>query len=215
MAIRCVANHWNRVYQLPIGEIPWEISTPPKDLIELLSGYPINRTACALDVACGTGNYARHLASRGFRVTGIDISSAAIAIARSTSVAAGMEVDYLQGDATHLSSFLAEDQRFDLIVDYSLLHHLSPDAFARHAKQFASRLKPQGRLLVVCYSDSDPYSQGCPSAHGKLGNQMYYRSRASIDAAYQPLKTLSYKETTLGKQNHHRGHCFVFGHERS
>lgn len=205
-------DHWNDAYQLPIGEIPWEIPIPPRELVKLLSDYPIDRGVCVLDVACGTGHYTQYLSSRGFRVTGVDISSTAIKIARARSIGAGIEVEYVEGDATDLSSFLTEDRRFHLIVDYSFLHHLSPDAFARHAKQFASRLQPHGRLLVVCYSEADPYSQGRSTARGKLGNTMFYRSRACIEAAYAPLRAILYRETTLGKQHHHSGHCFVFGH---
>ncbi len=188
---------------------------PPKELVALLSDCPIEPTACALDVACGTGNYAQYLASRGYRVTGVDISAAALKIARSRGVATGIDVEYMLGDATKLSTFLTEDRRFDLIFDYSLLHHLSPDTFARHAKQFASRLERHGRLLVVCYSDADPYAEGHATARGTLGNEMFYRSRTAIEAAYLPLHVISYAETTLGKRNHHRGHSFVFGHYRS
>lgn len=205
-------DHWNDVYRQPLGGIPWEISVPPKELVALLSDCLIDPTACALDVACGTGNYARYIASRGYSVTGVDVSATALEIARSRDIATGIQVEYILGDATKLSSVLAEDRQFNLILDYSLLHHLASDAFARHAMQFASRLEASGRLLVVCYSDTDPYSRGRTTARGTLGNEMYYRSRTCIEAAYLPLRVISYAETTLGKHNHHRGHCFVFGH---
>jgi hypothetical protein len=87
-----------------------------------------------------------------------------------------------------------------------------PDKFCAYAQQFSHMLKRDGKLLLVCYSDKDPYAQGKGSAKGTLGNEMYYRTYSEIEEAYAPLKVLSYRETTLGKQQH-RGHYFVFGHE--
>lgn len=203
--------HWNQTYELPPEKIPWEIVTPPHDLIMLLDVYPVSKGMQALDIACGTGNYSRFLASHGYQVTAIDFSSYALAVARSRCEVGRIPIEYIEADVTRLSTVLPVDRRFDLVVDYSLLHHLAPEAFLRHTRQFASRLRPGARLLVVCYSDADPYAQGRKSTRGALGNEMFYRTRVAIEEAYAPLRVISYRETTLGKQNHHRGHSFIFG----
>ena len=137
-----------------------------------------------LDVACGTGNCARFLASRGFRVTAVDFSRRALEIARSQAVDSAHSIEYVEGDVTRLSAVLPASRKFDLILDYSLIHHLPVDDLHRHAQQFASRLKRNARLLAVCYSDTDPYAQGQASTRGALGNEMFYRSRSIIEEAY-------------------------------
>ncbi|PPK42626.1 hypothetical protein B0G57_11717 [Trinickia symbiotica] len=63
--------HWESGYALPVEDIPWEIGTPPQELLDLLSDADCPQCGRALDVACGTGNYSRYLASRGFDVIGV------------------------------------------------------------------------------------------------------------------------------------------------
>jgi len=68
-----------RIYpELPPGEIPWNLEAPPRLLVDLVE---FGRVApCdAIDFGCGAGNYAVWLAGQGFRVTGIDVSTAAVA----------------------------------------------------------------------------------------------------------------------------------------
>lgn len=68
-----------------VGAIPTKDSTPHLDqfLEALPTPLPANRPRTLLDVGCGNGRLALRLAAQGFAVTGIDISPAAIAAARS------------------------------------------------------------------------------------------------------------------------------------
>lgn len=52
----------------------------------------------ALDLACGTGSTALALARRGFDVTGLDLSSAMIAVARSKAQKEGLRGGFMQAD---------------------------------------------------------------------------------------------------------------------
>ncbi|MCW5942056.1 MAG: methyltransferase domain-containing protein [Fimbriimonadaceae bacterium] len=66
-------------------------------LVEL---FGLVEGASILDMGCGTGRHAVELARRGYRVTGVDLSEGMLAQARSAVLAAGVEVELVQADAT-------------------------------------------------------------------------------------------------------------------
>ncbi len=56
-----------------------------------------------LDVGCGTGRHAVELARRGYAVTGLDLSAEMLARAADAARAAGVNVEWVHGDATRFS----------------------------------------------------------------------------------------------------------------
>ena len=69
-------------------------------LVETLGLAP---GAAILDVACGTGRHSVELARRGYRMTGLDFSAGMLAKAAEAARAAGVEVEWVRGDATSFS----------------------------------------------------------------------------------------------------------------
>ncbi|MCY3540688.1 MAG: methyltransferase domain-containing protein [Gammaproteobacteria bacterium] len=67
----------------------------------------------ALDIACGTGRNSRFLASRGFEVTGVDVSDVALAKARNTTHPNNGQITYIHHDLDEGLPLLAN---FDLII---------------------------------------------------------------------------------------------------
>ena len=81
----------------------------------------------ALDVGCGGGLLAEALAEQGARVTGIDLSGGALAVARLHAAEQGLSIDYRQVAAETLAE--QEPEAFDVVTCMELLEHV-PDPAA-------------------------------------------------------------------------------------
>lgn len=93
-----------------------------------------------LEIGCGTGTFARELASkRGARVTAIDLSPRMIDIARLRTHAT-LGIDYRVHDFMELSP-----RGFDVIACVNTLHHLP---LASAAQRMASAVVPGGLVLI-------------------------------------------------------------------
>jgi glycine/sarcosine N-methyltransferase len=128
-----------------------------------------------LDCACGIGTQAIGLARRGHRVTGSDLSEAAIARGRREESLRGLEVDFHVADMRDLSA-LAESG-FDAVLagDNALPHLLSDDDLLRALKSIRAVLRPQGIFLATMRDYDDllrtrPALQG-PAFYSKDGKR--------------------------------------------
>jgi SAM-dependent methyltransferase len=98
-----------------------------------------------LDLACGHGAMANHLAARGCRVTGLDSSTVFLDRARADATAAGLDVEYVVGDMRAVPW----TGRFDRVVNWSTAFGYFDDATNRAVLSgIAAALRPGGRLAM-------------------------------------------------------------------
>ncbi len=100
-----------------------------------------------LDIACGTGNAAIPAAKVGGRVTGIDLTSEMLQVARQRATDAGVEVEWLEGDAEELPF---DDERFDVVLStfgcmFAPRHEVVADEIARV-------LRRGGRMILCTWT---------------------------------------------------------------
>jgi SAM-dependent methyltransferase len=98
----------------------------------------------AIDLACGTGRHALHLAERGWTVTAVDGSETAVELVRLRSAARGLEVDTHVADLTSPSFTLPPDA-FDLIV---IAYYLQRDLFAK----VKAAVRPAGVVVAIAHT---------------------------------------------------------------
>ena len=141
-------------------EKKWSVYFQNPDFIELtrmtmaLPEYrPLIRKWCGirdgaevLDVGCGTGYFARLLASgdEDVSVTGIDRDDIFIDYARKKSSEEGLDIDYLQGDALQLPF---EDSSFDVVGSHTFLTSM-PDPKGAFA-EMKRVVRPGGIIASV------------------------------------------------------------------
>lgn len=105
----------------------------------------------ALDLACGEGRNALWLAGRGWQVTAVDFSEAALAKARAQAAERALTVDWVEAD---LTGYRPEPGAFDAVVIAYL--HLRESALTRILRSAADALAPGGTLLVVGHDATNP-----------------------------------------------------------
>lgn len=105
----------------------------------------------ALDLACGEGRNALWLAERGWRVTAVDFSSAALAKARAEAGERSVTVEWVEAD---LTGYHPEPGAFDAVVIAYL--HLPEPSRTPILRGAADALAPGGTLLVVGHDATNP-----------------------------------------------------------
>ena len=109
-----------------------------------------------LEIGCGLGTDGAQFAKAGADYTGVDLTDAAVDLARKRFELFGLPGEFRVADAESLDF---ADESFDLVYSHGVLHH-TPD-IARAVREIHRVLKPEGRAIVMLYHrDSYNYRVG-------------------------------------------------------
>lgn len=124
---------------------PWDIGGPQPVVQQLVALGAVRGEV--LDPGTGPGHHAIYYASKGYSVTGIDASPAALERARENARSAGVSVDFQLADATKLEGL---NNRFDTVVDCAFYHVFSTDPQLQrsYAQALHRATKPAARLYM-------------------------------------------------------------------
>lgn len=78
----------------------------------IFSKYSSKSVRSILDLGCGTGGHSLILAERGYRVTGIDISSKMLEISRKKAKERKLNIEFIPGDIRKIEL----NQKFDAVI---------------------------------------------------------------------------------------------------
>lgn len=99
-----------------------------------------------LDVGCGTGSQLVRYLEAGCSVSGIDLSPAMLAEARTTL---GEAADLRLADATQMPF---DDDRFDVVLTSMMLHELTSDVRGRVVAEIGRVLRPDGVAIITDFT---------------------------------------------------------------
>lgn len=99
-----------------------------------------------LEIGCGLGTDGAQFARAGADYTGVDLTDAAVELARKCFAVFGLRGEFRTADAEQLDF---ADESFDLVYSHGVLHH-TPDT-ARAVREVHRVLRPGGRAVVMLY----------------------------------------------------------------
>lgn len=169
--------------EMPLDQIPWNIEDPPALLTDLVREETV--LPCdAVDLGCGAGNYAVWLALQGFRVTGIDLSARAVELACKRARRLGADCTFRAADLRRGPGDLAG--AFDFAYDWEVLHHVFPEDRAGYLRVVHQLLRPGGKYLSVCFSDTDPSFGGSGNYRTTpLGTVLYFTAEHEARSLFE------------------------------
>ena len=137
-AFDSMARDYDKWYTTPLGSLCDYLEREAIfSLTDIIPGMK------ALDVSCGTGNYALELARQGADVTAVDPSEAMLEIAKSKAKREGIKVRFAHGLSESLPF---PEETFDLVTCVLGLEFVNSGVKA--FREMLRVLKPQGQLVI-------------------------------------------------------------------
>ncbi len=171
-----------------IGFHPWEdAERMPKfvgKLDELVAaeenGRPRGR---ALDLGCGAGVWAIHLANRGWRVTGVDNAAKALRRARDRVRAEGVDVEVVDADVTDLRASGVESG-YRLILDTGTFHGLDEADRQAMGREVTAVADDDATVLLLAWNPRrrGPFPRGVSQAEIESAFPEWTVSAVGLDA---------------------------------
>lgn len=122
----------------------WAEAPAVVDALLRLTAVP--QGSSVLDMCCGTGRHALEFASRGFRVTGVDITAPYLQAARDSAEAMGLSVEFIEADARCWSRPASFSLAVNLFTSFGYFETKAEDE--QMLARIAESLVPGGTLVV-------------------------------------------------------------------
>lgn len=141
-------SHWYESFFQGLSVEMWEAVTTPEMTLAEVNFFErvlsVEPGARILDIPCGGGRHAIEFARRGYRMTGFDISAQFLEIARANAAAAGVSIDFHQGNMKH-----PPDGPFDAAYCYgNSFGYLTHEDTVAFLAGMARALRPGARFLL-------------------------------------------------------------------
>ncbi|WP_397535989.1 class I SAM-dependent methyltransferase [Roseateles sp.] len=156
-------NHWERVYRdKPADSVSW-FQPHAQQSLALIRGIAAGQAARVIDVGGGASTLVDDLlaAPEVFSVAVLDISAAALDVARRRLQQRAAAVRWLEGDITQIA---LPEQAWDIWHDRAVFHFLTePAQRAAYVARVRCAVRPGGHVIVAAFAPDGPtHCSGLP-----------------------------------------------------
>lgn len=154
---------WEELWAKTLREHPDKVAQRPPNT-QLIAEVSALRPGRALDAGCGHGAESLWLAARGWEVSAVDLSSAALVHGRSTAEAMGIaeRIEWIEGD---LATWTAHAAHYDLVI--CLYVHIA-GSVEEMVQRLANAVALDGTLFMVGHRPIDPATGAATAAAGQV-----------------------------------------------
>lgn len=136
------ADFWQKHFETNLT--PWDRGSSNPKLLDWLDSNTL--TPCKIAVpGCGKGWEVATLASRGFNVTGIDFTAAAVTEAKMILSKQQLIAEVVQADVL----VYQPEETFDAVYEQTCLCALDPDHWISYVNQLTRWIRPGGYLYIL------------------------------------------------------------------
>jgi methyl halide transferase len=179
---------WDAQYRQ--GTPSWDLGTPHGELVRVLKEYQFPKGGSLLELGCGTGSDAIHLAQRRFEVTAIDCSPIALERARLRAEYHDALLRFVLDDAFE---FTQTSGQFDIVYDCGFYHYLRMTKLEPYLDMLWHITRPGSWFFCLAGRTGERSSGGPPQVSedeirlelGRLFEFVHLR-RAALESPLRP-----------------------------
>lgn len=147
--------HWERIYTIKTPDSVSWFQEHADQSLRLIRNTRLGKDAAIIDVGGGASRLADDLAAEGYTdLTVLDLSSAALVVAKQRLGKHADDVHWMEGDITRAEFPI---HRFDIWHDRAVFHFLT-DPADRHAyvERVMRAVRPGGHVIVATFAEDGP-----------------------------------------------------------
>ncbi len=147
--------HWEQVYTTKKSDAVSWFQEHADHSLRLIHNTGLGKDAAIIDVGGGASILVDDLVAEGYTdLTVLDLSAAALAVAKQRLEVHADEVRWLEGDITALELPL---QRFDIWHDRAVFHFLNTqEERAAYVRNVLRAVRPGGHVIVATFAEDGP-----------------------------------------------------------
>ena len=148
-------SHWENVYATKAADAVSWYQEHAEESLHLIRATGVPLTGNIIDVGGGASTLVDDLLQGGYtNLTVLDISAAALEVARARLQEWGHTVTWIAGDVTQVD---LPTQAYDLWHDRAVFHFLTDEADRRaYVAQVLRAVKPGGHVIVATFAEDGP-----------------------------------------------------------